>query len=65
MVHLAPSRSDHIPLLLEICSEPAVNYRRRRHFRFEEIWASHSLFPQVVEAAWAHPQLGNPMLVGK
>ncbi|KAK9942992.1 hypothetical protein M0R45_008624 [Rubus argutus] len=65
VVHLAPSRLDHIPLLLEIYSEPAVNYRSRRCFRFEEIWASHSLFPQVVEAAWAHPQLGKPMLVGK
>lgn len=36
--------------------------RRRRQFRFEEIWTSHTQFPQFVEEAWTHPQLGNPML---
>lgn len=62
VVVLAPSRSDHNPLLIEIRDEPCVNVRRRRRFRFEEIWASHASFPQVVDAAWSQPQLGNPML---
>lgn len=47
VVHLAPSKSDHIPLLLEIRAEPQTLHRRRRLFRFEEIWSSHSSFPQV------------------
>lgn len=62
VVHLAPSKSDHIPLLMEIRSEPVTLTRRRRRFLFEEIWSSHAQFPHVVEEAWTHPQLGSPML---
>ncbi|KAK9911817.1 hypothetical protein M0R45_035706 [Rubus argutus] len=62
VVHLAPSKSDHIPLLLEVRVEPQTLNRRRRLFRFEEIWSSHSSFPQVVDQVWSQPQLGSPML---
>lgn len=51
MIHLSPSQSDHIPLLLEVKSEPPTQNRRRRRFRFEEIWTSHSQFPQEMEEA--------------
>lgn len=57
VVVLAPSRSDHNPLLVEVRDEPPTNDRRRRRFRFEEIWASHASFPQVVDEAWSQPQL--------
>lgn len=62
VVTLAPSRSDHNPLLIEIRNAPDDRRRRRRRFRFEEIWASHSSFPQVVEELWSQPQMGAPML---
>lgn len=54
--------SDHVPLLLEVKAEPQVLSRRRRPFRFEEIWSSHSSFPQVMDQVWSQPQMGSPML---
>lgn len=49
VIHLAPSRSDHVPLLLEVRTELQPQNRRRRSFRFEEIWSSHVSFPQVLD----------------
>ncbi|KAK9932945.1 hypothetical protein M0R45_020164 [Rubus argutus] len=62
VVHLAPSRSDHVPLMLEVRTEPCVVFPRRRRFRFEEMWTNHSMFSQVMEQSWTQPQMGNPLL---
>ncbi|XP_024196036.1 uncharacterized protein LOC112199223 [Rosa chinensis] len=56
IINLPLSRSDHVPLLLEVHKEHVVNYRGRRRFRFEEMWCSHESFSQVVDAAWAGQQ---------
>ncbi|XP_062028440.1 uncharacterized protein LOC133744325 [Rosa rugosa] len=62
VVNLPPSRSNHVPMLLEVRTEQIVHHRGRRRFRFEEMWCSHESFTQVVEEAWAVPQNGSPIV---
>ncbi|XP_024198803.1 uncharacterized protein LOC112202112 [Rosa chinensis] len=62
VLNLPPSRSDHTPLLLEVCKEQAVNCQGHRLFKFEEMWCSHESFSQAAEEVWVVPQIGRPMV---
>ncbi|PRQ37048.1 putative endonuclease/exonuclease/phosphatase [Rosa chinensis] len=62
VVNLHPSRSDHVPILLEVSREPPQLERWRRRFRFEEMWCAHEGFTQKVEEVWSESYNGNPML---
>jgi ribonuclease HI len=53
--HLTRTHSDHCPFLLTLC--PAIPHVLPRPFRFENIWLSHSDFPNIVDQAWAVPSL--------
>lgn len=39
--HLAPSRSDHVPIIVKARVAPKVHYMRHRRFRFEEMWTTY------------------------
>ncbi|XP_061999325.1 uncharacterized protein LOC133716660 [Rosa rugosa] len=62
VVNLHPSRSDHIPLLLEVRKEQMCHEKLRCQFRFEEMWCAHGGFSAKVEEAWSTPYGGEPML---
>uniref|UniRef100_A0A2N9IKD9 CCHC-type domain-containing protein n=1 Tax=Fagus sylvatica TaxID=28930 RepID=A0A2N9IKD9_FAGSY len=51
--HLTRTHSDHCPFLLTLC--PFIPHVLPRPFRFENIWLSHSDFPNIVDQAWAVP----------
>lgn len=55
--YLHPSSSDHSPLLIEIGDSPSQNgVRRRKPFRFEELWATHQDCEMVIQNGWhVHP----------
>ncbi|XP_024190426.1 uncharacterized protein LOC112194416 [Rosa chinensis] len=41
VIHLPPSKSDHIPILLCISAVPIIQKRRYHRFRFESMWLQH------------------------
>ncbi|KAL6134046.1 hypothetical protein ACLB2K_066279 [Fragaria x ananassa] len=62
VINVHPSRSDHLPLLLEVRKERAVHHKFKRDYRFEEMCVSHEGFSMAVEAAWSIPQVGAHMV---
>ena len=48
MINLPPSRSDHVPLLMQIRKELPVCTGGKKDYKFEEIWVEHSDFERVL-----------------
>ncbi|KAL6175963.1 hypothetical protein ACLB2K_052601 [Fragaria x ananassa] len=48
---LPPSRSDHVPLLLEVHKDRPACDQEKRPYRFEEFWCADPDFPRVLENA--------------
>ena len=62
VVHLPCSRSDHAPVLVRAMEHHNPPKMRRRLHRFEEKWAYHPDYEEVVRAAWGSSlRSGNPM----
>ncbi|KAL6222868.1 hypothetical protein ACLB2K_006258 [Fragaria x ananassa] len=59
--HLHPSTSDHNPLLVEVCTTPSPHRRRRRLFRFDQVWAAHPECETVITRSWESEVLGDPI----
>lgn len=49
--HLNPSKSNHIPIHLEVQSCPISSSRRRSMFRFEDLWTNHDECKMVIQRA--------------
>ncbi|KAL6141328.1 hypothetical protein ACLB2K_059618 [Fragaria x ananassa] len=62
VINVHPSRSNHLPLLLEVKKERAVHDKFKRDYCFEEMRVSHEGFSMAVEATWSIPQVGAPMV---
>ncbi|KAM1114250.1 hypothetical protein TB1_046168 [Malus domestica] len=60
-----PSKSDHVPLLVEIEGVPNQKRRRRRSFCFKNFWADHKECESIIHKAWNQPIKGVPMYQGK
>ncbi|OMO88292.1 reverse transcriptase [Corchorus capsularis] len=50
--HLISSASDHLPLLISISSRTQVFSKRKRSFKFEDMWCSHENFEKIVKDSW-------------
>ncbi|XP_024196412.1 uncharacterized protein LOC112199668 [Rosa chinensis] len=59
--HLAPSDSDHVPILLQASSVPLAKRPRVHRFKFEAYWLEHNDSDEVVKQAWATDVTGSPM----
>ncbi|XP_024158077.2 uncharacterized protein LOC112165700 [Rosa chinensis] len=49
--HLPKTRSDHCPIVLQLCSNNSVN-RRAAPFRFQAMWFSHANYNDFVSSTW-------------
>ncbi|XP_062017671.1 uncharacterized protein LOC133734024 [Rosa rugosa] len=52
VLHLNPSTSDHLLILLEVREHMQTKRRRGRRFRFEELWLREEDCKQIVEQSW-------------
>ena len=53
VLHLERLYSDHCPI--KVLFENSREFRPPRPFRFQRMWLSHPLFPNVVKEAWHNP----------
>ncbi|CAL8169219.1 unnamed protein product [Prunus armeniaca] len=61
VVHLEPSRSDHLPILIYLNQHKNKDGAPSPWFRFEHMWTSHADCESVISAAWATSVVGTPM----
>ncbi|XP_024171787.1 uncharacterized protein LOC112177760 [Rosa chinensis] len=61
VVHLPPSDSDHIPILLRASTIPLPTRPKHHRFKFEAFWLQHAECNPLVEQAWQIDVTGNPM----
>lgn len=59
--HLNPSKSDHLPVLVEIQSASVVWARKGRRFLFEEMWLQGEGCNNVIQGAWVMSCKGVPL----
>ncbi|KAM1037577.1 hypothetical protein EV2_033289 [Malus domestica] len=59
--YLDPSKSDHVPLLIELERIPNQGRRRPRLFRFENFWAEHEECESIIRDTWNQPITRVPM----
>lgn len=60
MIHLPPSCSDHIPILVEARVTTPVSFPdQRRRFRFEAMWAQEPSCIDVIKQIWKTERLGS------
>ncbi|XP_062021026.1 uncharacterized protein LOC133737505 [Rosa rugosa] len=59
--HLAPSDSDHIPILLQASIVPLPLRPRRHRFKFESFWLQHEECDPLVISKWQTTFEGVPM----
>ncbi|XP_062019515.1 uncharacterized protein LOC133736097 [Rosa rugosa] len=59
--HLAPSDSDHTPILLQASSVPLPKRPRRHRFKFESFWLQHEECDPLVLEKWQTDFEGVPM----
>ncbi|KAM1299330.1 hypothetical protein ACFX2F_026033 [Malus domestica] len=55
VTHLDPSKSDHVPILLELDGPHNCVRRRSKMFRFENFWADHEECEGIIRDAWNKP----------
>ena len=58
--HLSCLSSDHSPLLINLSGLPEP--RRKRYFRFEEMWLSDPTCVEMVEQVWSSTREPNPSI---
>lgn len=58
--HLSSMASDHTPLLISLSRLPEP--RRKRCFRFEEMWLSDPTCGEVVKEVWSSTREPNPCI---
>lgn len=56
--HLNPSKSDRLPLLVEIRSSLVVQNCRSRRFHFEDMWLQGEGCENVIQCAWSSSSVG-------
>ncbi|XP_062006899.1 uncharacterized protein LOC133724199 [Rosa rugosa] len=61
VLHLAPSDSDHVPVLLRASTAPLIARRRAHRFKFEAFCLQHPECDGVVKEAWGTDVSGTPM----
>lgn len=61
LLHLEPSRSDHLPILLSLRRSPCRTTRPSAFFRFESMWTQHEDCESVIADAWATTFEGTRM----
>ncbi|BFG35644.1 hypothetical protein CerSpe_219180 [Prunus speciosa] len=61
VVHLDPSRSDHLPFLIYLNQQKNKSGAPSPRFRFEHMWTSHADCESVISSAWATFVDGTPM----
>lgn len=59
--HLKPSKSDHIPIMMELGGLGHNRTAKPLSFRFEEWWVQHDECKDVVKEAWYSQVSGFPM----
>ncbi|XP_024155814.1 uncharacterized protein LOC112163789 [Rosa chinensis] len=62
VVHLNPSTSDYLPILLEIREIRQRQRKRKKRFRFEEFWLKEEECKKVVESGWEKAVGSYPFL---
>ena len=58
--HLSCMSSDHSPLLINLLGMPEP--RKKRCFRFEEMWLSDPTCGEMVEEVWSSTREPNPSI---
>lgn len=61
LVHLPPSDSDHVPILLQASSVPIPKRPKHHRFKFESFWLQHKDCDPLVLAQWSNDFEGLPM----
>ncbi|VVA39579.1 PREDICTED: reverse mRNAase [Prunus dulcis] len=59
--HLAPSKSDHLPVLVSLATKQDTPRGHKPPFRFESSWVKHEDCDGVVHKAWDIHVVGTPM----
>ncbi|BFG40545.1 hypothetical protein CerSpe_268190 [Prunus speciosa] len=58
-----PSKSDHLPIIIEVRDGAPTSWSRpRRRFRFEEFWLHHEECESVVRSGWERLFSGVPLV---
>lgn len=52
VVHLSPSMSDHLPILIEVRAPRPKKKRKKKRFRFEDYWLMDEECKEVVVVGW-------------
>ncbi|XP_062009553.1 uncharacterized protein LOC133726094 [Rosa rugosa] len=61
LMHLPPSDSDHVPILLQASTVPLAKRPRHHRFKFEAHWLQHGECDGVVKQAWQTDVYGHLM----
>lgn len=59
--HLNPSKSVHLPIVVEIRNTVAGILRKSRRFQFEEMWLQEGSCEDTVAMAWSIQRKGSPL----
>ncbi|XP_061993460.1 uncharacterized protein LOC133711342 [Rosa rugosa] len=63
VIHLPPSKSDHIPILLRVSANLIVVRKRFYRFWFEALWLQYDRCHELVQEQWHKPVSGQPMFL--
>ncbi|CAB4268750.1 unnamed protein product [Prunus armeniaca] len=59
VLHLNPTKSDHLPIRITISKRMLSNTRHRNLFRFEEMWVQHENCMETIREEWLQPESGS------
>ncbi|KAM5582252.1 hypothetical protein ABKV19_002583, partial [Rosa sericea] len=65
VVHQLPNKSDHLPIVLEarVCRPRKKQKKKKKLFRFEELWLRDEECSQMVELGWSHDRGTDPFTI--
>lgn len=59
-LNLKPSKSDHLPILMEIREARPKKKKKKKRFRFEEFWLREEECKKIVESHWNNACTSDP-----
>lgn len=62
-LNLKPSRSDHLPILMEVRESRPKKKKKKKRFRFEDCWILNEECREVVERGWECDAGGDPFSI--
>jgi hypothetical protein len=62
--HISTEETDHMALLINVLSEPALPRLKPRGFQYEEMWRRHDKYENMFSEAWGGSASSGPGLRG-